>query len=385
MSTLKTNTIQHISSSTPSALTTSTGDLTNAAGVSYMANKNLLYNGAMQIHQRSASVAGITTSGYYTADRMSASVSSLGTWTQTVEVDAPTGSGLRKSIKMLCTTADASPAATDVLLLEQNLEGQDVQRVRKGTSSAQQLTLSFWVKSNVTGTYIAELRDNDNNRSVSVSYNIISANTWEFERLTFPADTVGVFDNDNALSLEVSFWLAAGSNFTSGSLLQTTWGTLTSSRAVGQTNLASATNNYWQMTGAQLEIGPVATSFEFKSFGNELRECQRYYEKSYDIATNPGSVTGTHQGAVYYNNNNATFNTFFTIPVTFNVYKRGVPVVTVYSPGTGASAKVQVNTAGNPDVTGGAATISMQGFSGGITSGSGGSLMAFNWVANAEL
>ncbi len=242
-------------------------------------NRNILYNGAMQVAQRGTSTASITASGYYTADRWRIAVGTLGTWTQTVENDAPTGSGFRKSLKMLCTTADASPAAGDVLALQQTLEGQDLQAFRKGTSSAQQFTFSFWVKANAIGTYIAELYDADNNRSVSKSYTVSASGTWEFKTLTFPADTTGAFDNDNAGSLEIYWWLAAGSNFTSGTLA-TSWGSLTSAnRAVGQTNLAAATNNYWQITGVQLNVGAVAAPFEFKSYGQELAECQRYYER----------------------------------------------------------------------------------------------------------
>jgi hypothetical protein len=240
-------------------------------------NRNLLYNGAMQVHQRGTSTTGITTDGFYTADRWKATFATLGTWTQTVESDAPTGSGLRKSLKMLCTTADAAPAAGDLLIINQPLEGQDVQRVAKGTASAQQLTLSFWVKANVTGTYACELLDGDNSRGVSATYSVSASATWEKKTITFPADTTGAFDNDNGGSLTVSWWLGAGTTFTSGTLA-TTWASLTSAnRAVGQTNLAAATNNYWQITGVQLEVGPVATPFEFKSYGQELRECQRYY------------------------------------------------------------------------------------------------------------
>jgi hypothetical protein len=242
--------------------------------------KNLLYNSAMQVAQRGTSTASITAGGYYTADRWSFEPTTFGTWTNSIESDAPSGSGLSKSFKLLCTTADAAPAAGDSILFGQRLEGQDLQRIAKGTASAQQLTISFWVKSNVTGTYVCNLYDNDNTRSVSATYTISASATWEKKSITFPADTTGAFDNDNALSLYVFWWLGAGSTFTSGTL-NTTWTSATSAnRAVGQTNLAAATNNYWQVTGVQLEVGSQATAFEFKSFGQELRECQRYYYRS---------------------------------------------------------------------------------------------------------
>ena len=242
-----------------------------------LSNRNVIINGAMQVAQRGTSTASVTATGYYTADRFNAIFTSLGTWTQSVEADAPTGSGFRNSLKMLCTTADAAPAAGDLLAMQQTIEGQNLQQFLKGTASAKSFALSFWVKSNVTGTYIAELNDQDNTRSVSASYSISVSGTWEKKTITFPADTTGAFDNDNAGSLNVNFWLGAGTTFTSGTLA-TTWGSRTNAnRAVGVTNLASATSNYWQVTGVQLEVGSVATPFEFEDAGTTLAKCQRYY------------------------------------------------------------------------------------------------------------
>ena len=340
MSTLKTVNIQHPSSSTPSALTTSTGDLTNAAGISYMGgNKNLLYNGAMQIHQRSASVAGITTGGYYTADRYQIVNLTQGTWTNDIQNDAPAGSGLRKSFRMLCTTADATPAAADMIGIDQVLEGQDLQRIAKGTSSAQQLTLSFWVKSNVTGTYIVSLYDNDSSpaRQVCGSYTIVASATWEKKTITFPADTIGAFDNDNAASLYIRWYLGAGSNRTSGTLA-TSWASFNQANdAVGQTNLAASTNNYWQITGVQLEIGPVATSFEFKSYGNELRECQRYFERLISTGNTPFDRTS----AMCSSTSSAI------IRVDSIITKRTTPSVAAGSSTSAASTFSVVNSGGN--------------------------------------
>jgi hypothetical protein len=244
---------------------------------------NLLINGAMQVSQRSAvgtAVTGITSAEYYTADRWRTEVSSLGTWTQTTIADAPTGSGFRNSVKLACTTANASPAASNLLIFRQRIEGQNLQAIRKGTASAQTVTLSFWVKSFQTGTFIVELQDVDNSRACSKAYTVAVSNTWEYKTITFPADVTGVFDNDNAQSLIVNFWLGAGSDYTSGTLA-TTWGTTTNAnRAVGVTNLASSTNNNWFMTGAQLTVGEVALPFEFKSFADDLQDCMRYYYRT---------------------------------------------------------------------------------------------------------
>jgi hypothetical protein len=180
-------------------------------------------------------------------------------------------------VKLLWTTARSTPAASDLLLFRTLLEGQDLQRIRKGTSDAQQLTFSFWVKSNVTGTYVARIEDVDNSRHVGATYSISVSGTWERKTITFPADITGAFDNNNEQSLRVDFGLLAGTDWSSGTL-PTTWGSYLAANVFpGQVNVAAATNNYWQVTGVQLEVGPAATPFEFKSFGQELRECQRYY------------------------------------------------------------------------------------------------------------
>jgi hypothetical protein len=242
--------------------------------------RNVIINGAMQVAQRATSTAGITGNGYHTVDRFQ-TICSLGTWTQSVETDAPSGSGFRRSTKMLVTTANASPSAGNEVQFRQIFEGLNLQQFAKGTASAKKIAVSFWVKSNKTGTYVVELYDTDNNRHVSATYTINGSDTWEKKTIIFPEDTTGAFDNDNIASMILGFWLAAGSNFTSGTL-PTVWGSAVSAnRAVGQTNLGSATNNYWQITGVQLEPGAVATPFEFEDYGTTLAKCQRYYQICY--------------------------------------------------------------------------------------------------------
>lgn len=354
----------------------------------YVPRRNLLYNGAMQVHQRGTSTASITAGGYYTADRWSATLSSLGTWTQSVENDAPTGSGFRKSLRMLCTTADASPAAGDHLVMEQTLEGQDVQLIKKGTSSAEQITLSFWVKSNVTGTYIAFLQDLDNNRSVSQTYTVSASGTWEQKTITFPADTTGALDNDNAGSLMVRFVLGAGSNWTSGTR-NGTWASLVlANLAQGQTaNVAAAINNYWQVTGVQMNVGAVAAPFEFKNIGRDLRECQRYYEKSYDVDTAPN--TNTNNGLVYVSGSTDTNGQMF-VYVPFKVEKRSSGSVVSFNINTGASSgQWQFNRNGaSGNVNMSANYIGTKSF-GALTGNIGVAWIVVNaighWVANNEL
>ena len=243
--------------------------------------KNLLINGSMDIAQRGTSATGIGNgdSGYHTVDRFkfveSGSPSTV--FTQSQSTDVPTGQGFAKSLKMDVTTADASLGADDAIYINTSVEGQNLQYIKKGTSSAESLTASFWVKSSKTGTYICELEDVDNNRTINKSYTINSADTWEKKTITYDGDTTGAFDNDNAGSLVFTFYLLAGSNFSSGTL-QTSWGTKTSAnRAVGQVNLADSTDNEWLITGVQLESG-TASDFEFLPVDVNLARCQRYFE-----------------------------------------------------------------------------------------------------------
>jgi hypothetical protein len=197
-----------------------------------------------------------------------------------VESSGPTNTEFRSSANLICTTAKSSLAATNRFDFQQRIEGQNLQAIKKGTSAAESLTVSFYVKSSNTGTYICEFVDTDNTRQISKSYTINTANTWEKKTITIPPDTTGLFDNDNANSLQLNFYLAAGSDRSSGTLNDSAWASVTTAnRAVGQLNLANASGNYWAVTGIQLETGEVATPFEMRSFGQELTLCQRYFQR----------------------------------------------------------------------------------------------------------
>jgi len=240
--------------------------------------RNILINGGMDKAQRGTSFTGITSGSNYCLDRFTTVPVSAGTWTQSQSTDVPTGQGFAKSAKLDCTTANGSLSANSLLYFQQRVEGQNLQYLKKGTSSAESVTMSFWVKSNKTGTYIVELFDNDNTRQISKSYTINSANTWEKKTLTYAGDTTGAFDNDNALSLFCFFWLAGGTDYTSGTL-STTWTANTNAnRAVGQVNLADSTDNEWYITGVQLEAGTTASDFEFLPFEINENMCFRYYQ-----------------------------------------------------------------------------------------------------------
>ena len=233
--------------------------------------RNIVINGAMQVAQRGTSFSLSGTADTFITDRFLISNSDTGAWTASQSTDSPTG--FSNSLKMDCTTADTSPT---FLTLMTRFEGQDLQHLKKGTSSAEKTTLSFFVKSNKTGTYIAELRDIDNNRTIGKAYTISSADTWEQKIITFDGDTTGAFGNDNGNSLQIIWYLAVGSVYNSGTLA-TSWGSrVNANTAVGQVNLADSSDNEWYITGIQLEVGSQATPFEHRSFGEEQRLCQRY-------------------------------------------------------------------------------------------------------------
>ena len=298
----------------------------------YPAFRNLIINGGMSVAQRGTSTASITTGGYLTCDRWAGAISSLGTWTNTQENDGPIG--INKSWKWLCTTANASPAASAFALVRQGVEGQNLQQLLKGSASAKSSTVSFWVKSNVTGTYIVYLNDNPNSRIIAASYTINASATWERKTVTFAGDTTGALTNDASAGIYLSFLLGIGSNYTSAPL-QTSWSTGQTGLGTGQVNVAAAASNYWQITGVQWEVGSVATPFEFEPFETTLRKCQRYFCKSYDSETTPGTIT---QNGVYIFGGSTNGGGNMAIPITFPVEMRALPsTYAFYNRSTGAS------------------------------------------------
>ena len=264
--------------------------------------KNIIINGDQSISQRGTSTSSLSSGANYGAtDRFKLYGVTFGTWTMSQSTDVPTGQGFSKSLKMDCTTANGSLSSDSQAQIQQAFEGQNLQYLKKGTSNAESLTWSFWTKSNKTGTYICQIRDIDNSRSISKSYTILSANTWEKKTITFDGDTTGALDNNNEKSFEIRWWLVAGSNFTSGSLA-TSWGSETSANnAVGQVNLADSTSNEWYLTGAQLEVGQTASEFEFLPHEINENRCLRYFEDYKGPNTHAGLYSSpTYIGHLFY-------------------------------------------------------------------------------------
>ena len=298
-----------------------------------LSNRNLIINGSMCVYQRgSGTLPSGTSLTYYGPDRWRVyKETSTAVATLSQDTDVPSGQGFKYSYKIDVTTGDSSVAAGDRCDMIYRFEGQDLQQLKKGTSSAESVTLQFWVKSPKTGTHICELFDNDNSRQISKAYTVNTANTWEYKTITFEGDTTGTLDSDANLSLQIAWWLIAGSTY-SGGTLNTSWATNTSAnRAVGQVNVLDDAANNFLITGVQLEIGDVATPFEHRSYGDELARCQRYYLKLGGADINGGGYyrygVGSCQGI---NNSNifikptVTMRTTPTLETTGTVSNYGI-------------------------------------------------------------
>ena len=279
MSTIKVNKIENTATADGGISIDSSGNvqidgvqLPNAGALS---GRRINVNGAMQVAQRGTSFTSVNATAYHCDRYQLYYQNSSAAFTVTQATDTPNGFG--NSLKIDVTTADSSIASDEEVKLIHKIEGFDLQGTAKGTSDAKQLTLSFYVKTTKTGTYIVELFDRDNSRDVSASYTVSDTN-WNRYSLTFPADTGGsAFDDDNASSLEIMWWLVAGSAVQGGTL-NTAWrATSDSSSATGQVDFTDSTDNDWLITGIQLELGAKETDFEHRSYCDELAKCQRYY------------------------------------------------------------------------------------------------------------
>ena len=241
-----------------------------------LGDRNLIINGAQTIAQRGASFSMSTTAGFCT-DRFKAVQGSSFDWQSTLTQESDGPDGFSKSLKVNVDTA-STPTGSQNAVFYYRLEGQDCQQLGYGSNNAKTTTLSFWVKSNKTGTYSIQFANNNPTKYLLVEYSINSADTWEYKTMSFVGDTASTVDNDNAEGLDVRWNLAAGP--TDLAAPSNTWvstGGIFASN--DQVNLMDAVNNYWQITGVQLEVGNTATPFQHESYGQTLAKCQRYYFK----------------------------------------------------------------------------------------------------------
>jgi hypothetical protein len=328
-----------------------------------LSNRNLVINGAMQVWQRGTTIDTITNGGYL-CDRWRLG---LGVTDGNVDVDrstdVPSEQGFAYSHKISMDASEASLDAGEQVNLQQRFEGQNLQQILKGTSSAKSLTLSFWVKSSVASTYSINLRDNDNNRVIAATYVVNAANTWENKTVTFAGDTTGALDNDNDRSLDLTFWMDAGTNFTGGTFASS-WGPSSPSnvRVYDTTGWLESTSPEWYITGVQLEVGETATPFEHpRSVGDELLRCQRYYYKA--------NIGAYMFFSPYMNNTGAA--TAGTLTIQYPVPMRATPSVVQESFGNISGTPSEYN------------STDMIVYAGNALNTSAGHISAFN--ADAEL
>ena len=318
----------------------------------------MLYNGEMQIAQRGTSS---TSYGYQTVDRWKVNVS-VGAFTTSQDNESP--NNFAKSLKLECTTA-ATASANNNISIQQHLEGFDLQGIGAGTSGAKSLTLSFWVRCTKTGVFNTILYQKDGGKFAVKNVTINQANQWERKTFTVAGNTADAIANDNSKSLTVEFWLDAGPDYRGGTV-DGSWNTWANNEAgEGITlNLGDNTaNNFW-ITGIQLEMGDIASDYCYRSYGEELSRCQRYYFKiTGDQNDMPGIIgfansssvarfiinfpapmrqmptfTGTGSMAFDSHNDSATFNCNDCSLVT-NTHTTPSPVITsLQSPSTSSMA-----------------------------------------------
>ena len=259
-------------------------ELSRVYDSSALSNRNLLINGSGQIYQRGSGTI-VTSGSVFGVDRFKFSTANMDNIAGTFTQDSDSPDGFSNSIKATITTAESAIASDEYAYIAQLVEAQNLQHLAYGTSAAKQVTLSFWVKSSITGTFAAGLYKGDNTAQIhNLTYTINSASTWEYKTLTFAANTLsgGAINNDNGEGFYVNWHLAAGSDYKGGGSTSG-WSSYANNKwadGQGTDAVITTTNATFQLTGCQLEVGDSATPFEHRSFGEELGKCMRYYYKS---------------------------------------------------------------------------------------------------------
>jgi len=259
----------------------------NEAGlnVNQYGNRNLIINGAMEVAQR-GTAAHNEGSGYFSLDRWYQQKVNQDQFTYSVEQVSDGPSGFSKCLRVTTSTAETALASDEFGRIYQAIEGQNLVRVGFGTADAKPLTVSFYVKSSITGNFSCSLYINDANVVYSQAYTINAANTWEYKTITFPAYTTAGPNLDNTQGAILNFGLFAGSGINTAT---TNWTSYSTTYLLGgQTaNLAATLNDSWRITGVQLEVGDTATDFEHRTFADELQRCLRYFYSCGDGSSHP--------------------------------------------------------------------------------------------------
>ena len=296
--------------------------------------KNLLINGGMLVDQRASTMQFNASSGYR-CDRWYQGVSGGGTYQFTHSDDTPAGFG--KSIKIQCTTADTSLDAGAYGYIMHKLEGNALQSMNS-TNGIVEHTISFYAKASKTGVYTVNLRDEDNSVQNSKTFTISAANTWERYVLTFPAHSSGTLDNDNLSSYRLYWWFQSGTDQTSGTFYNGTWGAQSNPNRVSSSNvnLGDSTSNNFFITGIQMEVGDSASDFEHRSFAEELSLCERYFFTTYNYGATIGAASSVSYLGRFLDNQHS----YGSIQVP-SVNMRANPTRVIYNPVNGTVGQVR--------------------------------------------
>ena len=309
--------------------------LGNAFADGALSNRNKIINGAMTIDQRNAGASvSLFPSSYnlYGADRWIYNTDVAWDNKATVQQVATAPAGFSNSLLTTVTGTVASPGATDVNCLEHRFEGHNVADLGFGTSNAATVTVSFWVRSSVTGNYGGSLANGGRNRAYPFSYTVFAADTWEKKTVTISGDTSGTWPTGTSRAMILIFSLSSGSTYGSGTA--NAWSGTYSIQPSGSVNLFATNGATFYITGVQLEAGDTATPFEHRSFGAELALCQRYFCKTYNQSQAPGTATA----GVAPIRSTSTGNAYGTIGAWYYpVTMRAVPTITGYAPGSGGA------------------------------------------------
>jgi hypothetical protein len=302
--------------------------------------RNRIINGGMTIDQRNAGASVTPADNTYTLDRWQASQTVSSKFSVQQSSNVPAGF----SNSMLITSLSAySVASGEVFAMAQQIEGYNVADLNWGTANAKTITLSFWVRSSLTGTFGGALANSNVTRSYPFSYTISAANTWEYKTVTIAGDTSGTWQTTTSTGIRVWVGLGVGSSYsgTAGAWAGSDFRSTTGATSVVGTNGAT-----FYITGVQLEVGSTATSFDYRPYGTELQLCQRYYQNTYNTGVAVGSVSSL---GVIYRTLDAT-QSYASLQWQLPVKMRATPTTTYYSPFSGTSGKMGYNP-GSVDVT----------------------------------
>ena len=248
-------------------------DLGNVYDDGALSNRNLIINSAMQVAQRGTSNSSVS-DGAFVIDRYSLRTSNNGWYAAEQSSDAPVG--FSHSLKVTSNGAN-TPASGAYIFFTQKIEGFNSARLEFGTANAKTITISFYIKSSLTGTFAGAIRNSAQNRSYPYTFTISSANTWEYKTVTVTGDTTGTWvGSTNGIGLDMIFNLGSGS---SNSGTAGVWAGAGYLNATGAVNLVETSGATLFMTGLQLEVGDTATPFEHRSYSDELQRCQRFFQQ----------------------------------------------------------------------------------------------------------